>query len=195
VTGETDSTNFPTKNAFQKACGGSSYDAFVTKFAPSGSSLSYSTYLGGSDYEIGYGIAVDSIGRAFVTGDTKSIDFPTKNAFQKAHGGGSYDAFVTKLTSSGSSLSYSTYLGGDGVDKGHGIAVNSSGSAYVTGATDSSDFPTKNAFQKSGGVALMMHLPRNLLLQDFPSSILPISEQCMTIKALESLLTAVAMPI
>ena len=97
MTGETYSTDFPTKNAFQRTFGGE-WDAFVTKLNPSGS-LVYSTYLGGSGMDWGRGIAVDSSGNAYVTGETYSPDFPTKNAFQRTYGygGGIWDVFVTKL--------------------------------------------------------------------------------------------------
>jgi hypothetical protein len=109
--------------------------------------LSYSTYLGGNDSDIGNGIAVDSSGNAYVTGYTASTDFPTQGAIQGAHAGGTDDAFVTKVNSAGSAGTYSTYLGGDYFDKGFGIAVDSSGSAYVTGYTSSTDFPTVNPVQ------------------------------------------------
>ena len=146
VTGLTFSTDFPTQNAFQRRFGGAT-DVFVTKLNSSGS-LVYSTYLGGSRPDWGYGIAVDSSGNAYVTGLTDSTDFPTtQNAFQRTFIG---DAFVTKLNPSGS-LVYSTYLGGSGMDWGRGIAVDSSGNAYVTGWTDSPDFPTQNAFQRRYG--------------------------------------------
>jgi len=147
VTGFTGSSNFPTKNAFQSTFGGGIEDAFVTQFNPSGSALVYSTYLGGSNNDIGKGIAVDSSGNAYVIGYTRSTNFPTKNAFQPAFGGGLEDAFVTQFNPAGSALVYSSYLGGSDVDQGHGIAVDSSGSAYVTGQTSSTDFPTKNPFQ------------------------------------------------
>jgi hypothetical protein len=147
VTGLTGSPDFPTTSgAFQTALGGSG-DAFVTKLDPDGTTLVYSTYLGGRDFDSGYGIAVDSSGSAYVTGDTSSSEFPTASAFQSALGG-SGDAFVTKLDSMGSTLLFSTYLGGSNLEHGAGIAVDSSGSAYVTGRTFSADFPTTSgAFQ------------------------------------------------
>ncbi|HTY61092.1 MAG TPA: SBBP repeat-containing protein, partial [Acidobacteriota bacterium] len=151
VTGKTQSYHFPTAGAFQAIYGGGTYDAFVTKLNASGSALVYSTYLGGTSDEIGGGIVVDSSGNSYVTGTTASSDFPTANPFQASYGGGTYDAFVTKLNASGGALVYSTYLGGTGNDSGSGIAVDSSGNAYVTGGTDSSDFPTANAFQASYG--------------------------------------------
>jgi hypothetical protein len=146
VTGHTASTNFPTTpGAFQTTFGGN-VDAFVTKLNPAGSAMVYSTYLGGSDYDSGSGIAVDSAGNAYVVGVTASTDFPTMNPFQRFnHGNG--DAFVAKLTPSGSALVSSTYLGGGGDDTGLGIAVDSSRDAYVTGWTNSTNFPTKNPIQ------------------------------------------------
>ncbi len=146
VTGETDSTNFPTAQAFQGSMAGGPYDAFVTRFESSGASLTYSTYLGGSGGESGRGIAVDASGNAYVTGDTGSSDFPTQGPLQDALSG-TTDVFVTKFNASGSSLSYSTYLGGSGEEYGNAIAVDAWGNAYVTGETDSTNFPTKNAFQ------------------------------------------------
>ena len=131
VTGYTESTNFPTMNPLQPAYGGDE-DAFVTKLNASGSALVYSTYLGGSGADGGSGIAVDSSGNAYVIGATYSTNFPTMNPLQPAYGGDE-DAFVTKLNASGSALVYSTYLGGSGPDVRRGIAVDSSGNAYVTG--------------------------------------------------------------
>ena len=144
VTGETGSIDFPTFNAFQSMLRG--LDAFVTKLNPTGSALLYSTYLGGGRGEIGAGVALDASGNAYVTGITGSIDFPTVNAFQGMLRG-NFDAFLSKLDSSGSALLYSTYLGGGGNDTGAGVAVDASGNAYVTGSTLSADFPAVNAFQ------------------------------------------------
>ena len=144
VTGQTTSTNFPTMNPLQLY--GGRGDDFVTKINPSGSAIVYSTYLGGSGDDEGYGIAVDSSGNAYVTGTTNSTDFPTMNPLQASNAGG-YDAFVSKLNASGSAIVYSTYLGGSGNDNGFGIAVDSSGNAYVTGATETTDFPTMNPLQ------------------------------------------------
>jgi hypothetical protein len=105
--------------------------------------LSYSTYLGGSVNDLGYGIAVDASGNAYVTGYTDSLNFPTTSGdVQGTYGGGAQDAFVAKLNSAGTALLYSTYLGGSSDDYGFGIAVDLSGNAYVTGATRSSNFPT-----------------------------------------------------
>jgi Beta-propeller repeat len=152
VAGETNSTNFPTANPFQAASGGSS-DAFVTKVNAAGSALVYSTYLGGGNSDAGYGIALDAGGSAFVSGSTDSSDFPTASPFQAAAAGAN-DAFVTKLNSAGSALVYSTYMGGSGGDVAKDIAVDAAGSAYLTGYTSSTDFPTLNPFQgsTSGGL-------------------------------------------
>ena len=141
ITGVTQSTDFPTMNSFQSASGGYE-DVFVAELNPAGTALVYSTYLGGSGNDQGAGIAVDSLGDAYVTGGTSSTDFPTTlGALQTMLSGGS-NAFVTEINPTGSALVYSTYLGGSGNDQGAGIAVDSSGDAYLTGTTNSSNFPT-----------------------------------------------------
>jgi hypothetical protein len=143
VTGSTESSGFPgtSTSAVQSAYGGGT-DAFVTKLNSTGNSLVYSTYLGGSDLDLGGGIAVDSSGNAYVVGSTESgTDFPLQSAVQSAFGGGTSDAFVAKLNPGGTALVYSTYLGGSGADAGDGIAVDSTG-AYVVGTTESTNFTT-----------------------------------------------------
>jgi hypothetical protein len=152
ATGFTASTNFPTTpGAFQTASAGSN-DVFVTKLGPTGSALVYSTYLGGSGADSGSGIAIDSSGNVYVTGSTNSTNFPVVNAVQSTYGGGLFDAFIAELNASGSSLVYSTYLGGSDDDEGSGIAVDSSGNAYVTGFTKSTNFPIVNPLQTSCGI-------------------------------------------
>jgi len=123
------------------------FNAFVTKFNPTGSALVYSTYLGGSSFVTqGNDIAIDSAGNAYVTGNTFDGGFPTTpGAFQTTFNSTSngQNGFVSKLNASGSALVYSTYLGGSASDQGLGIAVDSAGSAYVTGLANSADFPTQ----------------------------------------------------
>ncbi len=152
VAGYTDSIDFPTSKPFKANYSGYR-DAFVAKLNPSGNTLAYSTYLGGSNTDDAEGIAVDSSGSAYLTGLTLSIDFPTVKPLQAKYGGSltGGDAFVTKLAPAGNALIYSTYLGGSLADEGTAIAVDSSGSAYVAGFTNSIDFPTSNPFQEGYG--------------------------------------------
>ncbi|MGB7713039.1 MAG: SBBP repeat-containing protein [Microcoleus sp.] len=156
VVGTTNSSNFPTVKPIEELLAGvgndffSSSNAFVSKLSPSGNSLIYSTFLGGSGDDNGHRITVDSANNVYVTGDTTSTNFPTKNAIQSVSGGGK-DAFVTSINSSGSASIDSTYLGGSGDDAGNGIAVNSSGEVYVAGGTNSTNFPTANPLQAANG--------------------------------------------
>ena len=145
VTGMTGSTLFPTVNAYDSTFNGRYYDCFVFKLSSAGNTLLYSTYVGGSSDEFAYGIAVDSTGNAYVTGDTVSADFPTVNAYDNLAHVTSLDCFVFKLSSAGDTLLYSTFVGGRGSDEARGIAVDSAGCTYVAGYTDSVDFPTVNA--------------------------------------------------
>jgi len=147
MTGYTTSSNFPTSNPYQATYQGGTYDVFVTKLSSSGNNLIYSTYLGGAAEDEGYDIAVDVSGNAYVTGSTTSSNFPTESPYQATFQGGGEDAFVTKFSSSGNSLIYSTYLGGGSYDRGQGIAVDGSGYAYLTGYTASSNFPTESPYQ------------------------------------------------
>ena len=152
VIGSSPKDSLPVVNAFQPYNDDGTvldiYDAYIAKFNQDGSDLVYATYLGGIDYDCGYDIAVDASGCAYVTGYTASDDFPVLGGlFTSLSEDGPHDAFVTKLNSVGNGLVYSTYLGGDGSDFGHGIAVGNDGAAYVTGWTYSSDFPTVNPIQ------------------------------------------------
>jgi hypothetical protein len=152
VAGHTRSPDFPLKNAFHSVPGflDDRYIGFVSKFNSDGSALIYSTFVGG-DIQVDprpawtdvAGIAVDSTGAAYITGTTAVADFPIKTAYQPTAGGGN-DAFVTKLSSTGS-LVYSTYLGSDGEDQGYALAIDKSGNAYITGRA-TGDFPATSNF-------------------------------------------------
>jgi hypothetical protein len=146
ITGSTYSGDFPSTDG--STYDGSSYDAIVVKLDANGARV-YSTYLGGSRGDSGDGIAVDGAGNVYVTGYTASADFPVTDgsAF-----GGREDAFVAKLDGNGARV-YSAYLGGRGNDRSNGIAVDASGNAYVTGSTDSADFPVTNGTTYDGGLA------------------------------------------
>jgi hypothetical protein len=170
VTGTSRSADFPTVNAFQGALAGAACgpppgtpcpDAFVTALAPDGATARYSTLLGGTEPETGSGVAVDAQGRAVVTGGTQSPDFPTERPAQPAIDNSSCtdeqpeemcdDAFVTRFTPDGSSLDFSTYLGGLGQDQGLGVTVDGAGTVVVAGSTDSRDFPTQEPVQAALG--------------------------------------------
>jgi len=138
MAGTTDSRSFPIKNAFQDTMKGY-HDAFFLKLTPNGKGLVFSSYLGGSRYDLGNHIALDATGSFFVGGQTNSSDFPILKAYQKTLKG-DVDAYVSKFSSDGKSLIYSTYVGG-------AIAVDGNGNAYIGGDTGSYNFPLKDAYQ------------------------------------------------
>jgi hypothetical protein len=148
VTGFTQSTDFPTTAGASAPVFNGNRDVFVTKLNVTGAALVYSTFIGGSGFDEGTGIAVDASGAAYVTGQTQSANFPaTAGAFDTSFNGGS-DAFVAKLDATGSTLVYSTFLDGSAAATAAGIAIDGNGNAYVTGQTSSADFPvTAGAFQ------------------------------------------------
>jgi hypothetical protein len=152
VTGTTLSADFPVVNALQPSYGGGRFggDAFAAKLNPSGRSLVYATYLGGNDDDYGLAIASDSSGNAYVTGDTRSMNFPLANPLQATRRGFN-DAFVARINSTGSAFVYSTLLGGNNGDFGSGIVADSQGNAYVTGSTSSTNFPVISAAQRAFG--------------------------------------------
>jgi hypothetical protein len=157
VTGQTDSTDFPTANALFPTYGGGSLDSFVVKLSPSGSGLDYSTYLGGSGDDQGFGIAVDAFENAYATGATVSTDFPIVdplpgpgNTCQNCQFG-FYESYLTRLDASGSVLLYSTYLGGSSAEYGADLAVGPLGDIYLAGDTYSTDFPTVDPLQSAHG--------------------------------------------
>jgi hypothetical protein len=152
VTGSALSANFPTTaGAFDRTYGGGVDDVFVSKLDPTGSTLVYSTYIGGNSQDRNSRIAVDAAGNAYITGLTQSTDFPvTAGAFDTTLS--STDGFVAKLDPTGSTLLYSTFLGGIATDSGTAIAVDAAGNAYVTGTTNSTNFPiTPGVFDATGG--------------------------------------------
>ena len=163
VAGFTGSTNFPTTtDAPYRNIGGpidrnvNAYpaDAFVAKLDASGSSLIYSTYLGGNSSDAAYGIALDAADNAYITGFTYSTNFPTANALQNtlACTNTFYinaNAFVAEIASNGNSVVFSTYFGGNNFDQGKSVAVDTNGFVYVAGFTASTNFPNTNAFQQA----------------------------------------------
>lgn len=151
VTGSSYSSDFPVANPLQPVLSGSS-DVFVAKLNPIGNTLMYSTYFGGSDFDQAESIAIDGKGGVYIAGSTHSTDFPVLGPVQAVYGGGFADGFVAELSSDGSALLYSTYLGSADNENIWDIAADNSGNAYVTGFTSSSDFPVANALQsRSGG--------------------------------------------
>jgi hypothetical protein len=149
VTGYTYSQDFPTSSPLQAANGGY-YDAFVLKLNPAGNALVYSTYVGGGDTDFALGIAIDDAGNAYITGGTYSLEFPTASPLIASNSGGC-DIFVLKLNAVGNALVYSTFIGGGQDDEGMDIAVDDLGNAYVTGDTNSTDFLTANPLQAANG--------------------------------------------
>lgn len=148
VTGYTYSTDFPTANPYDEGYNGET-DVFAAKLAMTGDSLIYSTYLGGNNHELGFDIAVDGEGFAYLTGWTQSKDFPTTSIGYDTTHNGEPDVLVSKLSTSGDSIAFGTYLGGSAEDQGWGIAVDGEGCTYVTGFTYSTDFPTANPYDGS----------------------------------------------
>lgn len=152
LTGTTQSADFPTVNALQATLHGAA-DAFVAKLDPTGTQLAYSTYLGGNAADAASGIAIDVPGNAYVVGTTSALagveSFPVTIGAAQTSAGGAGDAFVAKITSTGT-LGYATYLGGSGSEQGAAIAVDAAGAAYVTGLTQSTDFPARG-----GGTATL----------------------------------------
>jgi hypothetical protein len=169
ITGSTSSSNFPKSaptgsSPYQGSYGGDT-DAFITKLRYDGEAIIYSTYLGGNNYDIGQGIGVDSSADVYVVGSTSSANFPTTaSAFQTTYGGNT-DAFVSKLDPSGSKLLFSSFLGGSDIDYGLALALDPSGNVFVTGSTQSTDFPTVKPVQSGNsgnGDAFVAEIDTNL---------------------------------
>ncbi len=148
ITGNTDSTNFPTTPGAYRTVNAGNTDCFITKINAAGNALAYSTFLGGTGSDYGKDIKVDGLNNAYVTGPTSSTNFPIINpAAQSTHHLGLYDGFVTKLNAAGNQLVYSTFVGGSDSDTPNCLAIDGSGNAYVAGQTASTDFPTQKALQ------------------------------------------------
>lgn len=156
LTGFTLASDFPTTaGSYQPNFGGGAGDAYVTKFSPDGKTLVYSTFVGGSDYDQAYGIAVDAAGNAYIAGVTASLNFPLANAYQGIIGG-NRDVFVTRLNAAGSQLIFSTYIGGALDDQCSAMTIDRAGNVYLTGRTMSVNFPTApigSVFQPAIGSA------------------------------------------
>jgi len=173
VTGLTFSSDFPTVNPIQAAYAGNG-DAFVAKVNRNGTALVYSTYLGGTDFDMGRGIVVDAARNSYIVGGTVSTDFPTANPLQAANAGDE-DVFLTKLNRTGNALVFSTYLGGSSWEEPSGIALGPSGDAYIQGTTASSDFPVVKALQpaNAGGLDAFVARIRPTTVSD--TSLSPLS--------------------
>jgi hypothetical protein len=158
LTGGTDSTDFPTVNPIQEDLNLTNcfcFDAYVSVLSADGSSLLYSTYYGGGFEDIGYELDVDAAGNIYFAGETESDDFPTANALQPTYGGGEQDGFVVRLSADGSAVDYSTFLGGEELERVRGVEVDPAGYAHIGGTTNSIGFPTTpGAFQPTfaGGI-------------------------------------------
>jgi hypothetical protein len=153
LSGTTESSDFPRVNSIGNDLLGPS-DAFVVKLTANFQQFFYSSLIGGGGKESGISLAIDSAGSAYISGRTSSQDYPLVGPMQPTYGGGDFDSFVSKLTADGKGLVYSTYLGGGGTEDvmdRTGIAVDGDGNAYVTGDTQSTDFPLKNAVQATKG--------------------------------------------
>jgi hypothetical protein len=144
VAGFTVSKNFPISNAYQDTMQGN-VDAIVMKLSKGGDTLFYSTYLGGDSLDVANAIAIDGSGYAYVTGRTKSSDFPVANAYQSSLQG-EEDIFITRLAVNGKSIVYSTFLGGSKSEQANSIALDGDENIYITGYTLSSNYPAVNAY-------------------------------------------------
>jgi hypothetical protein len=149
VTGVTNSANFPVTAGTVQTTYDGDQDAFVAKINPTGSALVYSTFLGGTSFDWGSGIALDTSGNAYIAGYTSSFDFPIAGSAMQTSLTGLYNAFVSMLNTTGGVLAFSTYYGGTGADEANAIAVDSSGNMFVAGQTNSTNFPLETPFQST----------------------------------------------
>ncbi len=152
VAGQTGSPNFPTANAFQRRFGGGRLDAFMTAIAEDGKSFVYSTFAGGTSTDQGFAVAVDAKGNARYTGGAGNKTFPLRQAIQPTYGGGPSDVFVLGLSKNGA-LQFSTFIGGSLGDAAFAMGLDAQSNIYVTGQTESTNYPVRNALQtKLGGL-------------------------------------------
>ena len=150
IAGDTSSTDFPLTAPYQSSMTGSD-DAFIAELNPSGSQVLFATFLGGSTSQVATGVGIDSSGNIYAAGYTRSSDFPTKNAAIGTFPGvGGLSGWVAKFNNTGSTLLYSTFLGGSAQNQIDALAVDSAGNAYVTGGTFSNDFPIVNGYEPNG---------------------------------------------
>lgn len=145
ITGLTESGDFPTTDGAYSTTFSGVADVFITKMNSTGTDIIYSTFFGGTEYDLANGMQMDSDGNIYITGGTKSTDFPTTTgAASSTHNGGDYDSFVAKFANGGSSLLYSSYIGGSAEDIAVDIAIDQNSDVYITGETNSEDFPVTN---------------------------------------------------
>jgi hypothetical protein len=149
VTGFAEATDFPLADPRPMSSAPSNTSKiFVAKLDPTGSSLIYADYLGGSSNDYAFALALDSANDVYVTGSTSSVDFPVVNPYQSSLAG-AFNAFVTEISADGSTVTYSTYFGGNGTDVPAAIVLDSSSDIFIAGNTSSTNLPVENAYQSS----------------------------------------------
>ena len=171
--GYTYSSDFPTQNALQSSLAGGS-DIFITKFKPGSTALLFSSYLGGSSLDQALAMIVDSSGNIYLTGDTQSANFPVTTTAYQSTLAGTQNIFLTKVAPGASTLVFSTFFGGSGNDQASAMALDSSGNIYLTGFTQSGNFPLLDSFQNvlgtSGaancGSTSLLNVPNNYICAD-----------------------------
>jgi len=150
--GYTSSTDFPTQSALQSSLSGGT-DIFITEFTPGSSALLFSTYLGGSSNDRAFAMIVDASGNIFLTGDTQSTNFPVTATAYQSSVLGTANAFLTKIGPGATTLVYSTIFGGSGTDQATSMALDAAGNIYITGFTQSGNFPLLDSFQNVLGIS------------------------------------------
>jgi hypothetical protein len=174
VTGRTSSTTtISTVGSWQQTYGGGNYDAFVSKFSPSGSVLSWGSYLGGNSVDYGYDIQSDYDGSVYVVGLTHGgTNLTTSNSFQPLFAGGTYDSFITKFYMAGASVAWSTFYGGNGTDYSYALTLNSANDLYLTGITSSNaNISTPGSYQTS-----LIGIPSDAFVAKFSCSLAGLTE-------------------